>query len=268
MLTIRDCIRPVHLLLFASAFAWVGCREDSAQAPDVAPARLSGVHDSEGGIESTNQQSGDSEELIARTSIEETVSAIEALGGSCIVNSGGELESVVVFDFTGDANVALRELTGFDGLESLRNLTLEYEDEITDEGIQHVENLTSIKYIALPPRVTAVGLRRLTVLDLEMLAYNHSTITDPEMELICSFQNLKVLAMRGSTVTDDQLELLNSLSQLESVILDQTEISDSGLMHLADCSSLKSVSVDRSRVTEAGIDELATLRPDIRVLSY
>jgi len=201
----------------------------------------------------------------AEPSHPDTVAAIEAVGGSCLLNTNGEVLTVV-FTKSQTTNAALKQLAQMDGLDQLGNLVFSYSDEITDDGLKHLNKLTSIIYLALPSQITVAGLKYLKPLtELRMLAINGCDISDQRLQQVAGFSKLEGLMLMRSNVKDEQLMALKSFQNLRQLGLESTQIGDKGLKHLSACTNLKSVFLSYTKVTDEGLKNFQRALPGCQI---
>jgi hypothetical protein len=71
--------------------------------------------------------------------------------------------------------------------------------------------------------------------------------------------------LHQSAVTDGDLELLASLDELQELDLRQTGITDKGILHLHDLKNLRRLRIANSRVTKAGAARLQKTLPKLEI---
>jgi hypothetical protein len=71
--------------------------------------------------------------------------------------------------------------------------------------------------------------------------------------------------LHQSAVTDGDLELLASLDELQELDLRETAVTDKGIMHLHDLKNLRMLRIGKSRVTKAGTSRLQKILPKLEI---
>lgn len=122
------------------------------------------------------------------------------------------LESLAFFDGAGIGN---EELAHLRGLTNLTELTL-HTPTVTDDGLKHVGELTSLQTLDLECDITEDGLRH-----------------------IRSLTNLRKLTLEGD-ITDDGLKHIGSLTNLRELVL-RCRVTDSGMTHLTRLENLETL---------------------------
>src|SRR5262249_55946045 len=128
------------------------------------------------------------------------------------------------------------------GLVSIRFLDL-FEacdaEEVSDEGLAHIESMTSLHYLALGPGVSDTGLIHLAKL-----------------------KELRELRLDNARdVTDRGLESLKKLTKLQSLSLQYTDVAGPGLIHLAGLKQLRELNLEGTPVGREAVDALQKALP-------
>ncbi len=119
---------------------------------------------------------------------------------------------------------------------SLHTLRLSYFDQLTDDYLEHVKHLLSLRVLNLEScqKFTEKGLNHLTALPhLETLelSYCHQ-ITNEYLKLLQSFSSLQNLKISSNNLKDKDLECLKDLSLRSLELSCQWHITDKGLEYL------------------------------------
>ncbi|MCE9545512.1 MAG: hypothetical protein K8T25_08340 [Planctomycetia bacterium] len=120
---------------------------------------------------------------------------------------------------------------------------IHYRPKVTDDDLEHLESLTSLKEIVLiRAKVTDVGLAHLKGLT-----------------------KLQRLNLYGTDVTDAGLEHFEGLVALQWLDLSHTEVTDTGLAHLQGLNSLVELYLYNTHVTDAGVARLQKSLPNCKI---
>jgi formylglycine-generating enzyme required for sulfatase activity/Leucine-rich repeat (LRR) protein len=191
-----------------------------------------------------------------------------------------------------NAGVTNAGLEHVGALKRLSNLRLDYNKEITDDGLAHLLGLHVLRHLNLAgtaigdagverlrelaqltelsvgaTRITDDGLTSLATLKrLKRLEIYDNVITDVGMPEIAKLTNLEGLVMTHTRVGDDGVEKLKALTKLRELYLEGTELTDDGLKHLHALANLKHLGVRKTQVTTAGIAELKAALPGCEVI--
>lgn len=130
---------------------------------------------------------------------------------------------------------------------------------ISDVGFRDVRNLSKLKTIHLPAKVTNDGLDPLTECrDLEVVHFIYSPVTAAGLRKLAALPKLRTLWMWNcNRATDAELEVLQQFSALKELNLAGTSVTDGGMQWLATHPRLSNLAVDRTSLTDAGLESLA-----------
>jgi eukaryotic-like serine/threonine-protein kinase len=157
---------------------------------------------------------------------------------------------------------------------------------VTDGGLAHLENLTTLKVVGFPgSRITGTGLVHLrkcaglqeilgigapTDSGMAVLAHfpglkhvdlgNGLNVTDAGIKYLAGLPNLEKAIVHNSRLTDDGLRALTGLKQLRGIGADGTALTDAGLIHLKAFPGLDAIGMGTPGVTDTGLKALAELR--------
>jgi hypothetical protein len=111
------------------------------------------------------------------------------------------------------------------------NLSLTW---LEDRHLKHIENMTTLEVLWLPPRMTDAGFDHLVGLkSLHTLGLGDTAVTDAGLARLAAFPNLRYLFIGGATnITDAGLEHLKTLPKLEFVYLNGSRVSEGGIRAL------------------------------------
>lgn len=122
-------------------------------------------------------------------------------------------------------------------LATLRILKLEYSQQLTDKGLEHI-----------------AGLTQLSELDLAFVP-----VSDQSIESLTQLKSLKKLYLYGTLISDEGLRRLPELPELEVLYVGRdegAEISDVSVEILTARQSLKTLGIPGTRFSPAGIQKL------------
>jgi WD40 repeat protein len=112
-------------------------------------------------------------------------------------------------------------------------------EEVSDEGLAHIESMTGLHYLALGPGVSDAGLVHLAGL-----------------------KELRELRLDNARdVTDQGLESLKKLTRLKSLSLQYTDVAGPGLIHLAGLKQLRELNLQGTPVGREAVDALQKALP-------
>ncbi len=124
---------------------------------------------------------------------------------------------------------------------------------ITDSGMRHLADLTSLKLVALSDTpVTNDGLGFISNLSNLRQVYvrGHNGTTGTGMSHLANLRNLEVLDWY-TTATDEDLKHLRNLTQITHLRLDGSPVNGSGFKHLSQLSKLSSFGLGGTLVEDA-----------------
>lgn len=151
----------------------------------------------------------------------------------------GQLESLDLRK----TNIDDAALTHVSQLNTLRILKLEYNQQLTDKGIEKT-----------------AGLTQLSELDLAFVP-----VTDQSIDSLTQLKSLKKLYLYGTLISDEGLQHLPELPELETLYVGRdegAEISDASLESLTARQSLKTLGIPGTRFSADGIQKLREELPN------
>jgi len=163
----------------------------------------------------------------------------------------------LVVQFTMIDNESLGHLKN---LTSLENLTLWNNMAIPGEGLVHLRNMPSLRYISFyTVPIEDFGLENLKGMSrLEHLSLQYTHVTDDGLAHLKGLTGLKDLVLPPNT-TGTGLVNLGGLSSLERLDISDTEVTDDGLAHLKGLSGLQSLGVSGRNISGTGLRHLHDL---------
>jgi formylglycine-generating enzyme required for sulfatase activity/serine/threonine protein kinase len=165
-------------------------------------------------------------------------------------------------------NVTDATLASFRDLSELVELNLTKSNQITDRGLDAIQELPALKSLHLSEtQVDDAGLSQLKHLpQLEYLSLGKTKITDAGLANLRELTKLQTLWLSDTGVSDAGLAHLSGLSLLEQINLRGSKVTDSGLSHLQGLKKLKVLDLQRTQVTKAGADNLDKILRSCRIL--
>ncbi|MDF1744901.1 MAG: protein kinase [Gimesia sp.] len=130
-----------------------------------------------------------------------------------------------------DSFIEDRALDAIKGLTSLRRLDL-HETGITDNGLSHIGALNNLTHLSLQinQNITDEGLQILNQLqNLESVNLARTKTSDKGLEFIQNNPKINWLNISESQVSDQSVIHLNNLRQLKKLFLKETKISKKGI---------------------------------------
>ncbi len=205
----------------------------------------------------------------------------------------GELKNLrqktqpIIVDLTW-SNVGSGWLKPLHGLQTLRGLCLFGAAGVSDNELQHLDELPNLEFIDLGGcNVTTEGilllrssreLKRLGLADvrpplddnaierivsawpnLESISLDGSQITDAGLSHLGELRRLRYLNVSRTQIADKGLESLASLSGLTTLHASNTNIGDQGMAHLARITSLEKLDLNFTGITDRGLKEVHSL---------
>jgi len=142
-------------------------------------------------------------------------------------------------------------------LTSLENLTLWNNMAISGEGLVHLRNMPSLRYISFyTVPIEDFGLENLKGMSrLEHLSLQYTHVTDDGLVHLKGLTGLKDLVLPPNT-TDTGLVNLSGLSSLERLYISDTKVTDDGLAYLKGLSGLKSLTLGGRNISGTGLKHL------------
>jgi uncharacterized protein YvpB len=119
----------------------------------------------------------------------------------------------------------------------------------------HVANLEDSMLIGLN------ALNNQTV----VLKFSGKKITDEQLHLLTSFNNLHTLLLDNTSITDKGLADIFKFPALEILNVYNTSISDRGLNALYNCKQLKKIYLWKTNVTQVGLNALSLKIPKLNI---
>lgn len=155
------------------------------------------------------------------------------------------------------------ELKNLCHLTKLRELFLEYCGKITDSGILHLKNLSSLEELTIAGSMMGdKGLEHLqSLIALKNLRISDSQVTNFGLKSLKNFPSLRGCSlMSKDRINDEGLAYLGQLTKLDQLTLDEIKISDVGLSHLGKMVNLRSLILAHTGVSDAGLKYLVGLK--------
>src|SRR5580765_4307817 len=179
-------------------------------------------------MENQNQFSAEEQALIAR---------MKRAGASLEKNKWG-------WGFFHASDKALKLAKGIAGIRFLDLFEACDAEDVSDEGLAHVEGMTSLRYLALGPGISDAGLAHLTKLkDLRELRLDNAR-----------------------DVTDQGLESLKHLTKLQTLSLQFTDVAGPGLVHLEGLKRLTELNLEGTPVARAAVETLQKALPKCKLI--
>ncbi len=156
-------------------------------------------------------------------------------------------------------NISDEGLVHLQGLSSLEELWLT-DTQVTDAGLVHLKELTSLQHIGLDgTRITDEGLVHLRSLPaLRILWMANTKVTDAGLAHLKDMASLEELNLYGTEISEKALVILKNMKSLQVLEL-FAPIEDAGLAHLKDMKTLRVLSVHGTGITDAGLVHLRGL---------
>ena len=142
---------------------------------------------------------------------------------------------------------------------------------ITDAGLVHLENLTTLQNINLQEAgnggVTDAGVAALSNLtNLKVLGLHNQPITTRAFEHLRGCKQIQRLYIQMTRINDESLRVMaQSFPQLELLQANSNDITDEGVRHLLTLPHLSFLNLSRTSISDAAIEVLAGL-PELRHL--
>jgi len=141
---------------------------------------------------------------------------------------------------------------------------------VTDRGLQYINKLQSLEYLALPARVTNKGLAYVAELpSLKGLYFSNmrNRVTNTGLRHLAKLTSLEELYLIGQRMGDVGLERLRGLPRLKYLALYGESFTDKGMVHVKDMTSLRILSFHESlcRITDAGLAHISEM-PNLEIL--
>jgi hypothetical protein len=212
------------------------------------------------------------------------------IGGKVTRDDSRPGKPVVKVEFAVNRKVTNDDLQRLQAFPGLKELSLFFDEQITDAGMKHVKELKALERLTLNNtgvgdagvaelkgsktlkalrlagcvRVTdasAEAIRNLAGLEELSLP---STFTDAGVRKVAGLTKLKKLYLGGAPVSDVGVQELAALKDLEELYLG-TDVTDAGLDHLKGLKKLKVLNLHRSKVTDRGVEALKRALPDCAI---
>jgi len=151
----------------------------------------------------------------------------------------------------------------FAKLTELRELSLQGNDELTDESLKHLAGLTNLENLDLDAtKISDDGLPHLAGLtNLVELHLNQTKTTDAGLEFIGKLKKLEALYIGDTAITGKGLKYLAGCKELSSLVLNRLkDFSGEGFQHLAGCENLTLLGLSFTGVTDAGLADIKKLK--------
>ncbi|MBS1990438.1 MAG: protein kinase [Cyanobacteria bacterium SZAS LIN-3] len=143
---------------------------------------------------------------------------------------------------------------------SVRSLSLEKMDGLTEKGLARLSALKSLRNLNLAGTgITLSGLKIVSQLNLQSLVLdNNSEVSDTGLFYVSSIASLEHLSLKKTAITDIGLKHLSRLRQLNFLILSEnSRITDTGVRNLnPEGSKLESLSLRSCNVDDDVVPEL------------
>jgi hypothetical protein len=158
----------------------------------------------------------------------------------------------------GELDMTDDHLRSLSNLENLVSLSCESWEQVTDEGLQHLGQIRSLKAVRLSNSgVTDAGLEHLSGLHQMGVLFLEGTVVEgPGFVHLKTLPNLGELFLSGSKFSDDGLAHVAESPDLSSLHLNGTAVTDRGLEHLSRTPQLRRLSLNETNVPDLGIEHL------------
>jgi Leucine-rich repeat (LRR) protein len=140
---------------------------------------------------------------------------------------------------------------------------------ITDTGVNHLANLTSLKKLELlrAPELTDATLVHIAGLtNLEEITLSGTSITGSGLVHVARMRKLRSLTIPNSALDDAGLAYLGRLTSLQKLYIGGGKYTDTGLTKLSGLINLTEIGIGSDGCTDAGIANLSTLA-NLQILS-
>ena len=162
------------------------------------------------------------------------------------------------FTAISDAGLGLIKL-----FQELRKLHLRGCENITDDAIIHLSEITHLQNLILPYQIGDQGLAHLKGLrEMQDLVLSSTQITDAGLVHVQEMAELHTLQLNGcENLTDTGMVHLSGLKNLQVLNLNATQITDAGLPHLARLTNLQQL--DLGNCLKVSMDGIQTLQAEL-----
>ena len=162
------------------------------------------------------------------------------------------------FTAISDAGLGLIKL-----FQELRKLHLRGCENITDDAIIHLSEITHLQNLILPYQIGDQGLAHLKGLrEMQDLVLSSTQITDAGLVHVQEMAELHTLQLNGcENLTDTGIVHLSGLKNLQVLNLNATQITDAGLPHLARLTNLQQL--DLGNCLKVSMDGIQTLQAEL-----
>jgi len=166
----------------------------------------------------------------------------------------------VDLNFTATSDAGLGSIKLF---QELRKLHLRGCENITDDAITHLSEITHLQNLILPYQIGDQGLAHLKGLrEMQDLVLSSTQITDAGLVHIQEMAELHTLQLNGcENLTDAGIGHLSGLKNLQVLNLNATQITDAGLPHLARLTNLQQL--DLGNCLKVSMDGIQTLQAEL-----
>ena len=166
----------------------------------------------------------------------------------------------VDLNFTATSDAGLGSIKLF---QELRELHLRGCENITDDAIIHLSEITHLQNLILPYQIGDQGLAHLKGLrEMQDLVLSSTQITDAGLVHIQEMAELHTLQLNGcENLTDAGIVHLSGLKNLQVLNLNATQITDAGLPHLARLTNLQQL--DLGNCLKVSMDGIQTLQAEL-----
>jgi hypothetical protein len=126
------------------------------------------------------------------------------------------------------------DLAALAAFPELREVSLEANTQIGDEGVRYLAGLTNLQHLNLrSTKVTGAGLAHLKNLaNLQWLELFNTQIKGPDLVHLEGLSKLETLDLNGLPITDTDLAPLKKLTGLKEVTLSFTQVTEAGVEDL------------------------------------
>lgn len=130
--------------------------------------------------------------------------------------------------------------------------------QVTDAGLIHIQQLRTLRALALHCALTDQGMPYLADLpQLEQLDLTQTNVTDAGLEYLTGLPRLHSLILNGTQVTSAGMAQLAEIKTITHLYVGATELDDSAVEHLKTMEQLQLLNIRDTRITEQGVAELA-----------
>jgi Leucine-rich repeat (LRR) protein len=156
-----------------------------------------------------------------------------------------------------DSMITDEDLAYIGKLQGLTDLTLAFNEKVTDAGLKHLDGLKNLRRLDIAfTGVKGSGLSALSRLPLTKLHLSGSQVDDDGMQSVAGIASLETLDIGDTRISDKGVEKVRGLKNLKKLDLQLNRITDKSIPALESLIQLEELNIEFTDLSAAGYEKL------------